>query len=148
MTLLRKLSCFGVQRNDLVLLYIMYIRSVLEYCCVVWHSSITVEEIQDLERVQKCAVRVILGNEEKSHEDSLKELGLDLLSIRRKKLCVEFAKKSISNPKTTSWFPKRPLTEHNIRNSSEFEIMHANTERFKKSTIPYLQRLMNGQTFI
>ena len=67
MTLLRKLVGFGIQKKDLTLIYILFIRSKLEYCCEVWHSSITQEEVQDLYRVQKCALRIIMGAEYQGH---------------------------------------------------------------------------------
>ena len=51
MSLLRKLVCFDVPREDLVNIYILFIRSILEYCCEVWHSTITEEEKQDLDRL-------------------------------------------------------------------------------------------------
>ena len=59
MSLLREHVGFGIPKNNLVLLYIIFIRSKLEYCCVLWHSSITREEITNLDRVQKCAVRAV-----------------------------------------------------------------------------------------
>ena len=108
-----------------------------------WHSSITIEEQEDLERVQKCAVRLIVRDQEKSYEDSLKDLGLESLAIRRENLCTEFAKQCTQNPKTTTWFPKRNHISYALRNPSVYSVTHANTERFKNSTIPYLQRLLN-----
>ena len=145
MTLLRKLVCFGIPKSDLVNLYIIFIRSLLEYCCEVWHSSITEEEVQDLERVQKSAVRVIMGDQYENYEDSLNELDIEELAIRREQMCLNFAKKCVSNPKTSAWFPMNLLTEHDIRNSNEYQVQYALTERLKKSTIPYLQRLLNSE---
>ena len=143
MSLLRKLVGFGAQKNDLVLIYILFIRSLLEYCSEVWHSSITIEEKDDLERVQKCAMRIILGKNYVSHENSLKELKLEKLVDRRESLCLKFARKCVENPKTTKWFPKNPPNEHDLRNPNKFLVTHAKTERFKKSSIPYLQNLLN-----
>ena len=60
MVLLRKLSQFGASRDDLKTIYISYVRSVLEQNAVVWHSSLTEENSQDLERVQKSACKLIL----------------------------------------------------------------------------------------
>ena len=60
MTILRKLYCFSVPVKDLIQIYITYIRCYLEQTCVVWHSSLTVEDSTKLERVQKVALRIIL----------------------------------------------------------------------------------------
>ena len=88
-------------------------------------------------------MRIILGRKYISHENALSKLKLDKLIERRQNLCLEFAKKCALNPKTMSWFPKNLNKEHNIRNPNKYLITHANTERFKRSSIPYLQRLLN-----
>ena len=63
MTILRNLYQFSIPEEDLVQIYCLYIRSVLEYNSSVWFSSITEKENNDLERVQKCACRIILKEE-------------------------------------------------------------------------------------
>ena len=49
MTILRNLYKFNIPEEDLVQIYCMYIRSVLEYNSSVWFSSITQEENYDLD---------------------------------------------------------------------------------------------------
>ena len=41
--MLTKLKYIGVSIEDLLDIYILHIRSVLEYCSVVWHSRLTLE---------------------------------------------------------------------------------------------------------
>ena len=82
--------------------------------------------------ITKEAVR----DQEKSYEDSLKDLGLESLAIRKEKLCTEFSKQCTQNPKTTTWFPKRNHISYALRNPSVYSVTHANTERFENSTIP------------
>ena len=53
MSMLTKLKYAGVGTEDLLDVYILFIRSVVEYCTVVWHSSITIELIKRIEMVQK-----------------------------------------------------------------------------------------------
>ena len=60
MIMLRKLSEFCVPIEDMLNIYILYIRSAAEQSFVVWHSSLTEEEHTDLERIQKVAPRIIL----------------------------------------------------------------------------------------
>ena len=48
-----------------------YIRSILEQSCVVRHSSLTEENVLDLERVQKAVIRLILGEKYENDEDGL-----------------------------------------------------------------------------
>ena len=60
-------------------IYILYIRSILEQSCVVWHSSLTEENVLDLERVQKAVIRLILGEKYKNYEDGLLKVNLESL---------------------------------------------------------------------
>ena len=46
-TMLTKLKYVGVNLEDLINIYILYIQSLLEYCSVVWHSTLTGEQDQN-----------------------------------------------------------------------------------------------------
>ena len=61
MQILHRAAKFTSNRNDLRSIYISYIRSILEKSAVVWHSSLTEKNKKDLERIQKCAVFLIMG---------------------------------------------------------------------------------------
>ena len=60
MRILHAAAKFTSKISDLKIIYNMFIRSKLEHSSVVWGSSITQEENDDLERIQKAAVKVIL----------------------------------------------------------------------------------------
>ena len=70
-----------------------FIRPVLEQSAPVWHSSLTEENSKDLERVQKCAIRIIMGRDHSDYESSLQYLNLTTLYERRNLLCLTFGKK-------------------------------------------------------
>ena len=53
LSMLTKLKYVGVKIEDLLDIYILYIRSVTEYCSVAFHSSLTVEQSNRLERIKK-----------------------------------------------------------------------------------------------
>ena len=44
MLILHKLYAFNIPDDDLVNIYVLYIRSILEQNCQVWHHAITQEE--------------------------------------------------------------------------------------------------------
>ena len=92
MMILHKLYAFKVDVMDLVNIYILYIRSLLEQSCQVWHFSISEEKVADLERVQKVAYRIILQNRYETSDQALDELKLQKLTDRRSLLCLKFAK--------------------------------------------------------
>ena len=60
-TMLTKLKYVGTSHQDLIDVYILYIRSILEYCSVVWHSTLTAEQSNSIENVQKLCMKIILG---------------------------------------------------------------------------------------
>ena len=94
LTLLHKLYEFAVPIEDLVEIYILYIRSILESSAVVWHSSLTQGQVKEIERVQKVVMRIILKEEYDCYENALEECSLQTLSERRDQLCLSFAKKN------------------------------------------------------
>ena len=99
MQLLRKVSSFGTSRDELKIIYILFIRSLLEQSATIWHSSLTQENSDDLERIQKSAIKIIIGSSYQSYMKSLELLELETLSHRREHLCLNFAKACVKNPK-------------------------------------------------
>ena len=144
MTLLQKAASFGASIEDLKQIYIAFIRSQLEQSCVVWSSSLTEKNCSDLERVQKSAIKIILGQQYKSYETALKELGMESLEKRREKLSLKFARKCVANEKTKHMFPlNNKAHQMKTRGKETFKVQFAKTDRLKKSPIIYMQRLLN-----
>ena len=146
MQLLRKVSTFTDDTNELTNIYNLFIRSILEQSCVVWHSCLTNEDSNNLERIQKSATRIILKEEYNTYEDALTTLNITSLYERRLVLCVKFAKNTTEHKKLKSMFPKN---ENNAamqtRDKEEYKTNMANTERYKNSSIPFMQRILNGK---
>ena len=143
MTILRNLYQFNIPEEDLVLIYCLYIRSVLEYNSSVWFSSITQEESNDIERVQRCACRIILKDEYVSYESALSRLNLQNLSDRRKTLALRFAQKCTTHERFENLFPLNDKENLNLRNPEKHKVKFARTLRLCKSSIPAMQRLLN-----
>ena len=80
-------------------IYLTYIRSIAEQSAVVWHSSLSGKNRLDIERIQKVAVRIIMGRNYKNYSLSLKALQLDTLKKRRDILSLRFAKNCLKNEK-------------------------------------------------
>ena len=144
MRILHKISEFSAPVEDMVIIYISYIRSLLEQSCSVWHSGLTVENCEDLERVQKSALRIILKDDYKSYEQALETLMLARLSERREQMCLKFAKNCVKNDLTSDLFPLNTAESIGTRNKEKYRVLHANTGRLKDSAVPYLQRLLNA----
>jgi hypothetical protein len=110
---------------------------------VVWHSSITQEEVIELERVQKVALRVILSSEYENYGNALTLSGLSTLEQRRITLCKKFAISCTKSHKTSDMFPLNPSSA-DTRHHGKYLVQQATTSRLKDSAIPYMQRLLNG----
>ena len=144
MELLRRLSAFNVDVQDLKTIYILFVRSQLEQSAVVWHSSLTEENAADLERVQKTAMKIILGEKYQSYKKSLNYLGLETLEERRKSLCLRFALKSLENENEIQMFSlNEKVHTMKTRNSELLQVQHANTSRLKNSILIYMQNIVN-----
>ena len=135
MELLRKVAEFGTPQEDLKTIFILFVRSLLEQSATVWHSSLSQENIDDLERVQKSACKVILQE---------KYRGYKTLAERRTSLCLSFALKCTRHKKVSNMFPKNnKMHQMETRNPEIYKVQHANTERLQKSPVIYMQKLLN-----
>ena len=71
--------------------------------------------------------------------------GLQTLFQRRQNRCLDFARKCIQHPKLKNLFPLNPETsKYELRKKELFKINFAHTSRYKQSTIPFCQRLLNA----
>ena len=139
------MKSFQAPEKDLKKIYITYIRSLLEQSNNVWNSGLTIENEKDLERVQKVALKIILNNSYKSYENALNVLDLDTLKVRREHLSLIFARKCLRNPKMKNLFPPNNRTHIMIpRQHEHFQVLKANTNRFKESSIIYMQNQLNN----
>jgi hypothetical protein len=71
-----------------VVVYITVIRPILEYACQVWHFNIQNFLSEDIERIQKHALKIIVPFS--SYGEALKITGITTLYDRRKSLCDQF----------------------------------------------------------
>ena len=75
--MLTKLKYVGVDIADLIHIHILYVRSLMEYCSVVRHSTLTKEQDYDIKNFQKVCLKVILWSTNRGYEDALKVCGLE-----------------------------------------------------------------------
>ena len=147
MVILNRLYSFCVPHDDLVTIYCLYIRSLLEQNSNVWASSITQEEIDDIESVQRVACRIILKDDYTGYTNALESLNLESLEARRQHLLLRFAKKSLKNPHSASMFPLNPnFSENpmeNNRQTEKYTVNFASKGRLYDSAIPSMQRALN-----
>ena len=105
--MLSRLRRFGVPSDDLISVYMGYVRTICEYAAPVWHSSITVDQSKPLERIiQKRACCIILSSKYESYTETLNRLELQTLEDRRLHLSHRFGKKKFFESKQyNEWSP-------------------------------------------
>ena len=92
--MLRRLKNHGAGQDDLKDVYIKQVRSLLEFALPAWQPGLTLGDSMDIERVQKAALYIILGDRYSPDSSALKSTQLDSISNRREGLCLKFGKKS------------------------------------------------------
>ena len=141
--MLRRLKKHGAGPDDLKDVYIKQVRSVLELVVPAWHPGLTQSDSIDIERVQRAALHIILGDGYNNYKSALETLQLDSLAARREALCLKFGKKAIKHEKHATWFKQN----HNDRVTRQPKIkfcpVMARTKRFQDSPISYLTELLN-----
>ena len=120
----------------------LYIRSILEQSSVVWSSSITVDEIVALERVQKCTPKLIYQSEYITYCNALNVSGLTDLSMRRQKLLQNFAEKCVNNEATQFIFPSYE-SKYNTRQPEQYQVPIALHSQSKNSPIITMANYLN-----
>ena len=123
-------------------------RSFLEPPHPAWHSGLTLKQAADIERVQGVAVAIILsdcntGKCGMSYDMALVTLSLDPLTVRRDKLCENFAKKTLKSRHSDIF--QLNNHQHFTRNKPDFVVGSCNTTRFYNSPLNYLTRILNDQ---
>jgi hypothetical protein len=130
MQLLNAAASYTSAKNDLKDIYLTFIRSVLEQSAVVWHSSLTKKNRQGYS----------------TYKNGLKILKLDTLEKRRELLCLRFAKNCIKTEKVKNLFPLN-ISKHAMkkRKQKKYKTNKQNTNRLKKSALPYMRKLLNDE---
>ena len=142
--ILRRLKKLGASQEDLLDVYTKQIRSLAEFAVPVWNSSLTGEDISNLERLQKTALHIILSDQYSSYSSALKKTGLEKLSDRRSKICIKFAKRAQKHSKFSNWFKPNPKRNKRLQ-QPKFRPVVFKKDRFKKSPLSYLTNLLNNQ---
>ncbi|KAI8494379.1 hypothetical protein Bbelb_276050 [Branchiostoma belcheri] len=140
------LKSFGVLVEDLVTVYCGFIRPILEYCAPVWHHGLTRKQTATMERVQKRACRIILGQKYTDYTTGLQMCKLDTLEKRRAILCTKFAHSITTSERTADLLPNTRRQEHgrNLRNSNKMTLAPCRTARFQNSPVPSLLSLLKA----
>ena len=141
--ILRRLKALGAGPEDLKDVFLKQVRSVLELAVPAWHPGLTQADSLDIERVQKAALYIILGEKYTTYSSALKATKLECLAARRSNLCIKFAKKAVQHKKHTNWFKTNDKVTVTRFKQPKLCPVIARTKRFEKSPLSYLTKLLN-----
>ena len=139
--MLRHLGHRGFSADDLTKVYQSMILPLHDYCSVVYHSSLTGQQSQQLERLQAQALKCIYGYQY-SYRELLQITGLQTLRERREARCLKFAIKSAANNKLAGWFPLNN-NPRQLRHVNRYQEFPAKTSRLQNSPLYDLRRRLN-----
>ena len=123
----------GVPITDLKHICTALIRSVLEYCTPVWHTLILTFLSDELEKVQRRALRIL--HPDKHYSEALILTDCPVLSDKRANLCTKtFSKICTPQSRLNRLVPKVRLNAHShfLRNNQHLTLPRCRTERFKR----------------
>ena len=142
--ILRHLKGAGVPCEDLKKLYLVLVIPVLDYAVVVYHSLLSRDQAECLERLQICALKIIYGFSY-SAADLHERAQIECLWERRERLVKKFLHKTAGNPRfSEEWFPKKTFTPMDLRKEFLYEEKFARTDRVYKSPKYFFRRRLNG----
>nr|XP_058969393.1 uncharacterized protein LOC131795796 [Pocillopora verrucosa] len=129
-----------IPRGSLGLVYLVdfyctTIRSVLEYCAPLFHHALPAYLSEDIERIQKRVLSIILPD--MSYQDCLDRLGLPTLKERRNDLCKRLFDSIANNSghKLHNLLPPRNEQSYCLRHQRTYSLPRSRTDRFRQSFV-------------
>ena len=141
--MLRRMKILNIEPDIIVDFYFKEIRSIFEMACQVFHSGLTKYQSSNIEKIQKRALKLILGEHYSTYEEASTLMSAEPLSDRRDTLCLTFINRAVKGGLHSDIF--KPAHTYNITRSDKNQLKEytCNTQRFFKSPLVYLSRLFN-----
>ena len=133
--MLYQLKRAGITQKDLVSVYVSVVRPVLEYACPVWHSNLPQYLSDNIEVLQKRALKCIFPG--LGYAEILRRVNLDTLKVRRDSICKTYFDKIKAGTHILNYLlPDKRDAECNIRQENVYSLPVTRTNRFL-SFIPW-----------
>jgi len=130
----KQLRRAGVPPTQRVHFYLAAIRAVLEYVAPVWHHLLTKTQLDQLEAIQKRAIRILYQCNGITYANMLYFAQLSNLSSRREELCRRFFN-SITQPDSclhTLLTPQRdPTIVTRLRVAAKYPRITTRTKKYQ-----------------
>ena len=123
--------------------YCIMLRPIIEFCNVIYHPMLTLDQNKRIEHLQKTGLRIIYGFGY-NYDELLGKAGVRSLEDRRKDAFKKYAISLTKNTRYSHWFP---LNEENgrLRNTKTYREDFARTDRLYRSPIYSMRRILNDE---
>ena len=134
--MLYQLKRAGITQKDLVSVYVSVVRPVLEYACPVWHTNLPQYLSDNIEVIQKRALKCIFPG--LGYEEIFRRVNLDTLNVRRDSICQKYLDKiKVGTYRLNYLLPDKRHIKYNVRQQNVNPLPVTRTNRFRKSFIPW-----------
>ena len=123
--------------------YLKEVRSVVEQGVPVWNSGLNKSQIREIEKIQKVALKIILGHKYESYESACGRFGIQKLSVRRLEISTKFAIKLYKSKRCNEFFTPAVRNVDTRRDAPLLMEDKCNTRRCYVAPHNYLTRLVN-----
>ena len=139
---LRHLRTMGFTQAELVRVYKTVILPIADYCSPVYHSQMTDEQDELVERLQSHALKCIFGP---GIPASTMRKMADLTTLRSRRIAQvdKFAEKAAASDRFGGWFPAR--SSRPTRGGDQYLETRARCDRLYNSPVHYMRRRLNGK---
>ena len=131
----------GASKTNLIEMYKLFVHQSLEFAAPLWSTGLTQHNKNKIERIQAQVTDLIIGPNQLSYPERLRELDLCDLEGRRQKLTKNFCYKMIKDDRFKFLFPKKQSVTRSRRKYIE---PICKTSRFKSSAIPSFIAMLNN----
>ena len=141
----KRLKRVQLPEVTLTKVYSSYLRPILEYASPSYHSLMTSEQLETVERCQRTALKTIYGYKA-SYDRCLRMAKIERLSERGATLQRNFALKAYTNPRfSDDWFLVRERVDYTLRRRNAIKERRTGSERLRRSPIDSMRRILNNE---
>jgi hypothetical protein len=145
MWILRRLKGLGASTAELLDVMEKQVLSALWLGVPAWYGMTTQTERSSIDRVMRCCLRVIYGDQYISFNQALSLAKMDRPTNRMQKMTKKFAIQSSKHPKWSRWFKQAPEPTKNTRQKrNKYHSIPTRTEAYQESPIPQFTDIINN----
>ena len=134
--MLRLLKRSNANLKILCTVFTTIIRPVVEYACQVWHFNIQQYLCDEIEKIQRRALKIMLPS--LSYREARELADLPLLKTRRDGLCDQFFAKNGNKNNIREHLIPKTSSDYDLRSTCKYMNFLCKTDRFRNSFLPQI----------